>query len=735
MPQQSEHNGRSIVQDYAKQFEVVFNESLDVIFIVDGESGIILDTNRTMSRTLGYHRDDLIGRDFASLTPPDFASNHTGLIEDVKTSNDVIEPLEFLRADGSRCPMNVAAAVIPWGGYKAIMFTLRDISERRQREKALEDSETRHRLLLASIDSPIVALDTEMNILYCNPRYAHFLGMSSEALEGQSLIDLFPDFVERPSYKTYQQVLQTGKSQIVEGPMQDRFLRSRVYPTPWGILAIADDITESVVHATLIRESEERYRQMFERNQAIKLLIDPDTGGIVDANPSAAAFYGYALNELIQQNIKNINILSDEEVQAEMQAAKTEKRRFFRFTHRLASGKLRDVEVHSGPVDLDGKRYLYSVIHDVTERNQLETELRVSEARYRGIVEDQTELICRFLEDGTITYVNPAMCRYFGVKEVELVGKPFIPSVHTDDIRGVTSKFREMNAENRVISFETRIWRTPDDMRWVSCTARLIIDGNGSPPEYQVVGRDVTEQKRTEESRRELDRQREQARVLSNFIQDASHEFRTPLSVISTNLYILKRNLDPENANERFAMIEDQTADILALVEGLVTMARLDRNITTEDMYVNLNDIVKDSLTQIERELKANKLELVLELAPTLGLVNGNSADLHVAVGNILDNAMRYTPPQGIITVRTGEHVDGISVEIVDNGIGMVEEALPLIFERFYRVDAAHTTRGFGLGLPIAQRIVEGHNGRIEVESEPDVGTIMRIILPAKEDD
>jgi signal transduction histidine kinase len=116
-------------------------------------------------------------------------------------------------------------------------------------------------------------------------------------------------------------------------------------------------------------------------------------------------------------------------------------------------------------------------------------------------------------------------------------------------------------------------------------------------------------------------------------------------------------------------------------------------------------------------------------------LVEGNAADLHLALGNIVDNAIRFTSSGGNIQIQTGRHAEGIFIAIVDSGVGIDADVLPHIFERFYRADQAHTTRGFGLGLPIAQRIIEGHGGRIEVESVVNEGTTVKVILPIKEDD
>jgi len=123
-----------------------------------------------------------------------------------------------------------------------------------------------------------------------------------------------------------------------------------------------------------LQESEERYRSLFKNHHSVMLLIDPESAAIVDANLSAISYYGWSHNELTCKKITDINMLTKDEVFQEMENAKSERRRYFNFKHRLANGDVRDVEVYSGPIKTGGKQLLYSIVHDISDRKKAEEE-------------------------------------------------------------------------------------------------------------------------------------------------------------------------------------------------------------------------------------------------------------------------------------------------------------------------------------------------------------------------
>jgi two-component system cell cycle sensor histidine kinase/response regulator CckA len=220
-----------------------------------------------------------------------------------------------------------------------------------------------------------------------NPALVALFGYEHESeLIGRMVLDLLTSESRREIAEVMRQREQglpvpgayLARAQRRDGSEFDVDIRSTVYQLQgesYG-LAILRDVSLERAAERVHREGQELYRAMFEVNSAIKLLIDPSTGQIIDANPAATRFYGWPIETLRSMRITDINTLSPAEVAAELEYARTRRRGYFRFRHRTASGELRHVEVHSGPIEVDGRELLFSILHDVTERDALEERLR-----------------------------------------------------------------------------------------------------------------------------------------------------------------------------------------------------------------------------------------------------------------------------------------------------------------------------------------------------------------------
>jgi len=153
-----------------------------------------------------------------------------------------------------------------------------------------------------------------------------------------------------------------------------------------GILLVGRDITRLKKNEMALKESELRLKAIFSQDQSVKLLINPDSGQIEDANPSACVFYGYSLEELKNMNISEINILSFADIKAEMNLARNTNKNYFNFKHKLANGEVHDVEVYSTPIHYGQHQKLFSIIHDITERKQAEAELRELNTQLKELI-------------------------------------------------------------------------------------------------------------------------------------------------------------------------------------------------------------------------------------------------------------------------------------------------------------------------------------------------------------
>jgi len=245
---------------------------------------------------------------------------------------------------------------------------------------------------------------------------------------------------------------------------------------------------------------DEFFRSVFQSHQAIMLLIDPDSGSIIDANKAAVDFYKYPKESLLNLRIQDMNALPEEEVNHERQKAFAGEKFQFIFPHRLATGKIKWVEVYSSPVRLSERPLLFSIIHDITDRRKVEKALVDSQALYESVIETQQELIVRVDKEGRFVFMNDAYCRIFGLKREEMIGKnKFVPLVYEEDLPATLSGMKLLEKPPHRVKIEQRAY-TIAGLRWIEWEDTAIIDNHGKIIEIQGVGRDIHDRKLMEES-------------------------------------------------------------------------------------------------------------------------------------------------------------------------------------------------------------------------------------------
>ncbi|WDE09813.1 EAL domain-containing protein [Thalassomonas haliotis] len=247
-----------------------------------------------------------------------------------------------------------------------------------------------------------------------------------------------------------------------------------------------------------LSKHEQLYRQMFEKNQAIKLIIDPGEGRILEANEAALSFYGYDKETFIGMLITDLNTLTEQEVKQEMLLAKKEVRVFHNFRHRLASGDIRDVEVYSGPITVEDKTFLYSIILDVTRRKKAEQALLETEQRQRDLLNNTSSVIYTKDLSGHYLSINRAYELCFDVSENEIQGKTDFDLFPAD----IARQFRrnDLKAINLNRSVESEESVLKENERHVFLSVKFPLK-NARGEIYAVCGisTDITQRKLAEE--------------------------------------------------------------------------------------------------------------------------------------------------------------------------------------------------------------------------------------------
>ncbi len=616
-----------------------------------------------------------------------------------------------------------------------------EVSERRAAEEAQQALAGRYQAIVETAGNIILVLAPDFRILEFNREAERIHGAARDMVLGRNYLETFvpPDF-HAPIRTDAANVLAGRSTRHFETPVQAR--DGQMYMVSWnverlldphqhviGMIAVGQDITEQKRAEEAIKALTNRYELMFKKHVAIMLLIDPDTTQIVDANDAACAYYGYSYDELTAMPISRLNILSEDEIKVSIQHVIAEVRSYYEFKHRLASGEIRDIEVRSGPVEIDGKTLLYSVVHDITDRKLAEAALQASEEQHRQIFETVTDALIIADLDATIVEVNPAACRLYGYTRAEMIGLHAARIIHPD-YHATLRAFMEHVRQGKTFTGETVDLRK-DGTPFQTDVRGTLLDFHSKPHLLAVV-RDVTQHKQNEQRRVELEMEKARANILQHFISSASHDLGTPLTTIKTNMYLLNHQPDPAKQQHYKQVMEQQITYLERLLEDMLSMSRLDQVIDFKFERCDLNTLVRQVMTRFRAQIERKQQQLTFTPASALPPVQIDRIQLSRALNCLLTNAHDYTAEQGAITVRTYGHATHAVIEVADTGCGISPADLPHIFERFYRADKARSTLtgGAGLGLSIAKRIVEGHNGTITVQSEVGQGSVFCLRLP-----
>jgi PAS domain S-box-containing protein len=363
-------------------------------------------------------------------------------------------------------------------------------------------------------------------------------------------------------------------------------------------------------------------------------------------------------------------------------------------------------------------------------------ELQASQARYQAIVETQHEMICRYLPDTTLTYVNPAYCRNHGKTPEELLGRRFIDLIPPEAQQNVLEYLQSLYDNPRIEYFEHQTL-TPTGIRWQRWSDQVILNSEGRIVELQATGYDITERKMAEQTIADLNVMLTQRaaeleaanRELEAFAYSVSHDLRAPIRAIDSFTRILQDQYGatlPTQAQHYLTRVTANSARMGALIDDLLRLSRLGRQ-ALRRTTVQPDLIVQRVLADLIGKADDSTPHIEIESLPTC---YADASMLEIVYVNLIGNAVKYSrgreKPQ--IVIGAQQAAGEVVYFVRDNGVGFDMAYVDKLFGVFQRLHGAEF-EGTGVGLATVHRIITRHGGRVWAEGAPGAGAVFFFTL------
>jgi PAS domain S-box-containing protein len=366
---------------------------------------------------------------------------------------------------------------------------------------------------------------------------------------------------------------------------------------------------------------------------------------------------------------------------------------------------------------------------EIAERGETALRLRLSEERYRLLIQHLPgSAVLLFDHDLRHVVTEGAFLEQLGYRRERFAGRLLEEAVPPDVARRLRPHYESALAgqnatmEGMANGYHFRAQYLP--MR----------DSNNTIIGGMILSQDISHERQTADSAVVLAIEREKTRLLNDFVRDMSHDFRTPLAIVSTNLYLLKRDRTPEKQDHRIDTVQQQISRLSRLLEQMVEMSALESGVHFSLQAVDLQSLLRALHDRFCEQAAQHAIRFEVTAAPDVSMIEADHAYITRALMNLLENAFRYTPAGGSVSLSAQLTADAQSVLFIvrDNGTGIAAEDLPHVFERFYRADKARSTEtgGAGLGLAMVKLIAQQHTGSVTIESAPGTGTCVKLRLP-----
>jgi PAS domain S-box-containing protein len=730
-----------------RRYRAIVDDQVELVCRWHGD-GILTFVNDAYCRYFGKTRAELVGASFRPLILEEdraAADEHfAGLGPDSPVAT---HEHRAVRPDGevrwqqwtSRAILDDTGEIIEYQG------TGRDITERRQAEEALQESEEQYRTLVTNLNIGVYRATggPHGQFLEANPAVVQMFGYDSvDEFMKIHVSDLYRDPASRASF--VRSILRDGHVTDKELLLKKRdgtpiiaSCTARIQFDEEGEIQWMDGVIEDVTdrkHAEEeLLESEGRLRTFYEAT--FEGIVLTEKGRILDANSSFAATFGYGPGELIGQEVLTLVAPEDRELVTSRILSDYEKP----YDHKAIrkDGSVIEVEVWGKGTQYQGRTCRITAVRDVTERMRAAEALRKSEEQYRSLVNNLNVGVYRTTAglQGSFLEANPAFARMFGYSSPEEVMKRTVADFYADPADR-ESFIKEALEHGAVLDMEFRMKKKDGSLIWASSRAQVQYDEGGEALWFDGIVEDVTERRQLEEQLR----QSQKMEAIGQLAGGIAHDFNNLLSAIMGFTELAATELEPGSPAVRDLKEVTRASERAALLTR--QLLAFSRKQMLEPRVIDLTELIGNMEEMLRRLIREN-VELVTKFGPDLGRVTADPGQMEQVIMNLAVNARDAMPDGGTLTIETknmqldGDHAHAhrdlrpgpyVMLTVTDTGVGMDHDTLSHAFEPFFTTK--EVGEGTGLGLATVYGIVKQTRGGIEVDSEPGHGTTFNIFLP-----
>ncbi len=627
----------------------------------------------------------------------------------------------------------------------------KEITERKQAEKNLLESEGRFRSLIDDVlDNSAVGifiLDADFRIVWLNKVLEQFFGLCRKEVIGkdkrqtirEKIRYIFddPETFTKKVFATYDDntYIESFECHVLsEGKREERWLVHQSMPIKSGLykggrIEHYHDITER-------KKAEERTKSIahiLEDSLNEIYIFDAKTLKFIQVNKGGRLNLGYSMQEL--SNLTPLDLKPEftpesfEKMVEPLWTGKQEKIQFVT-VHRRKDNSLYDIEVHLQLSTFQSVQAFVAIILDITERKKMENKLRESELRLREMAENITSVFWMEDTEGNLLYTSPAYEQIWGQTCQSFYENPksWLDAIHPEDRQRVANSFSKWKLEGEY-NEEFRIIRPDGKIRWIYDRGYPIRNKEGEVYRIAGIAEDITERKKMEEALL----QSEKLKSIGTITSGIAHEFNNILAIISGNIQLLERTYkDHRDLTDALGTIKKATGDGAAISGKMLEFTK-----TSQDTKKLVSSEISDLITQAidftmpkwknESQARGINYTIDTEKMQSVSSILCNPTELREIFINIIINALDAMPEGGSISFSTWNDDDTVFAAISDTGMGMSEDVKKNIFDPFF---TTKTPVGTGLGMSIAYGIITRHGGKIEVESELGKGSKFTLQFP-----